>query len=130
MSGDFVDFGGLDPAVADLTKQGERRRDRSPVARKKRDKEIQEKRRAKARLARRVNWDLPPELKDRINALAEDHRTPASQVAAVLLAYGLAALERDDLDLDDYKTPSDSPRYDWNLSLENADFFELRDALG
>ena len=59
-----------------------------------------------------------------IKDLGEDHRCPASQVAGLLLIYGLAAIRKGDIELDEYKVSSRSPRYDWNLDFEVDEFDE------
>ena len=105
----------IDPAVAvlleDLTHR-ERRRSMSKRERAAHDK-------AQRRLARRVNWDLPPALKERIKRLASAEEIPESQLAAWLLLRGLAGLDDEALteELAAHKEPSRSPRYAWNLRL-------------
>ena len=107
----------IDPSTAEILgeledKQADARLPRDERLRKKKERE-----KAKARLPRRVNWDLPLDLKERIVAIAEQNRIPTSQVAAFLLADGLGRLESGETDFGPFKVPSDSPRYDWNLAL-------------
>jgi hypothetical protein len=112
-----VDFD-LDPAVADEIKKAQGRQADARRPRKEREKKAKEQRKARSRLPRRISLDLPTDIKAQVGAVAEAHRVPVSQVVAVLLAYGLASLDKGALDLSAYKVPSASPRYDWNLSLE------------
>jgi hypothetical protein len=108
----------IDPQTRDLLDQltqRDERRSMSAKERRARDK-------TKARLRRRVNWDLPPAIKDRIKAIAREERIPESQIAAWLLAHALDDLgeDRDERreKLDHFKEISESPRYEWNLRLE------------
>ncbi len=80
----------------------------------------QRKERAKqaARVGRRASYDLPPALIHHVRRIGEKERTPASQVAAALLAHGLRRYWMGEIDLRAFKVPSDSPRYEWNLNLE------------
>jgi len=47
--------------------------------------------------------------------LAETQKIPASQLATLALARFLNEYENGSIDLGEYKQPSRSPRYDWNL---------------
>jgi len=77
-----------------------------------------ERARQAARVGKRASYDLPPTLIQHIRQIGEKERTPASQVAAALLAYGLQRYWLGEIDLGARKVPSDSPRYDWNLNLQ------------
>lgn len=107
---DFSDVGGLDPAVDRLIAAGEQRRQLAREREKSRD-----------RRGRRAVYDLDPELIEAVKAIAAEHGVPASQVAAVLLTVGLEALAAGEVDLEALKTPSDSPRFEWNLDLERLE---------
>jgi hypothetical protein len=118
----------LDPAVADIMDSYQQRQAEAslpPAERRKkkreREKMQRERQKARARLARRVNWDLPPTLKHEIVALAETHRVPASQLAALLLHQGLLQLKAGEVELEGRKQSSASPRYDANLALPEWD---------
>jgi hypothetical protein len=111
----------IDPQTRDLLDQltqRDERRSMSARERRARDK-------TKARLRRRVNWDLPTTIKDRIKAIAREERIPESQIAAWLLAHALDDLGEDRAarreKLDPFKEVSESPRYEWNLRLEPVD---------
>jgi hypothetical protein len=77
-----------------------------------------EKQRQENRKAGRVQYDLPPETKDDVAALAEELGVPQSQVAALLLEHGLEAVKKGEVDLSQYLVPSRSPLFDYNLNLE------------
>jgi hypothetical protein len=114
----FVQFDNYDPAVEALIDQVEQKRSDARLPRKQRQKKAKARAKDKARLERRVNWDLPVDLKQRIIALAEQYEVPTSQVAAFLLIEGLHHLEAGKIDPDDYKILSHSPRYAANLDLD------------
>lgn len=69
----------------------------------------------RARRELRVTYDLPPELRQRVKELADVQRLPASQLATLALLRFLKDYEAGEVQLGDYKQPSRSPRYDWNL---------------
>jgi hypothetical protein len=114
---DFNDLGGLDPAVEAIIREGGRRRRESQLPVSERKKRVRERKKSQSRRGRRAVYDLPPDMIAAVKELAEAHRVPASQVAALLLTVGLEALEGGEVDIDAYKVPSDSPRYEWNLDL-------------
>ncbi len=94
--------------------QGQANAHQSPreQARKARDRA-----RTQARRAQRVTYDLPPVLRRRLQALGEELRIPASQLAALALGRFLNDFAGGAVDLGAYKQPSRSPRYEWNLKL-------------
>lgn len=117
--GAFISFDtDLDPSVAASIGSGERRQNTARLPAKERSRKAKERTKATARLARRVNWDLPEAVKSRVKALAGEHGVPESQVAALLLAVGLGQVEAGAVDITDYKTRSESPRYLANLAIE------------
>jgi len=89
----------------------------SVVAQRRQTKMKRERERMQARRARRVTYDLPPELRESLNQLSSELRIPASQLAALAIVRFLSDWETDNIDLPQYKRPSLSPRYDWNLEL-------------
>jgi hypothetical protein len=89
---------------------------RSPDEQARRQRERD---RMQARRAHRVTYDLPPVLRRRVQALSEELRIPASQLAALALGRFLNDYAAGTIDLGVYKEPSLSPRYDWNLRLPN-----------
>ena len=66
----------------------------------------------------KVTYDMPKELINQISGLAEDQRVPASQLAALLNQKGLREFEDGVFDLDCYKIPTRSPRFEWVLVLD------------
>ena len=89
----------------------------STFALRRQAKMKRERERIQARRARRVTYDLPPELRERLNQLSGELRIPASQLAALAIFRFLGDWETEQIDLSLYKRPSLSPRYDWNLEL-------------
>lgn len=125
--GEFVGFeDDLDPAVASSFGEAQQRRSEAHLPRKERQKKAKARAKDKARLERRVNWEIPTEIKQRIKAIAAEYLVPESQVAALLILGGLSELETGAIDLDDYKTLSDSPRYAANLDFEKFKKMTLR----
>jgi hypothetical protein len=114
---DFSDLGEVDPAVNSLIAQGVHRQADAHLSTKERRKKARQRERMKQRREFRVTYDLPPSIRNRIAKLAEKGKFPASQLAAVLLLEGLRHLDAGDINLDKYKVPSKSPRYEWNLDL-------------
>jgi len=89
---------------------------RSPREQARRQRE---RARTQARREQRVTYDLPPVLRQRLQALGEELRIPASQLAALALGRFLNDYAGGGVDLGAYKQPSLSPRYEWNLKLPN-----------
>lgn len=118
---DFSDVGGLDPAVDRLIAAGEQRRQEARLPLAERRQLAREREKSRDRRGRRAVYDLDPELIEAVKAIAAEHGVPASQVAAVLLTVGLEALAAGEVDLEALKTPSDSPRFEWNLDLERLE---------
>ncbi len=114
MSG-FVNFDDVDPAVSALLGKQRQREGEKRLSPRERRRKARERERAKRRLAGRVNWDLPPALKERLNAIAEEEGVPVSQLATVLLIEGLRRLRSGELQLRKYY--SDSPRFRFVLEV-------------
>ena len=91
------------------------------LTRQERRKKIRERKKMQARLKGRATYDLPTAIKERIAHIAAQHQTSASQVAALFLLQALTAFEQGEIDLEGYKVPSNSPRYEWNLELPEFD---------
>ena len=98
----------------DALEQGQARAHRSPREQARIERE---RARIQARRASRVTYDLPPVLRRRVQALSEELRIPASQLAALALGRFLNDYAGGGVDLGVYKEPSLSPRYEWNLKL-------------
>ncbi len=98
----------IDPAVAEWQKTAAT----NPAALTK--KQRQDRQRV------RVKYDLPPELKDWIEAVAKETGTSASQLAAFLLTWAMGHWgEETGLReaVEESKEPSRSMRFQWNLRL-------------
>lgn len=107
----------LDPAVADLLAGMEQKQAEASLPRRQREKKARERAKIQARRDQRATYDLPPALRERIKNLADELRLPASQLVTLALARFLQAFDQGGVDLGEYKRPSRSPRYDWNLEF-------------
>lgn len=105
----------LDPAVADLLKGMQQKQTESQLPRREREKLSRERAKIQSRRDQRATYDLPPSIREGIRLLADELRLPASQLATLALARFLSDYNHDLIDLGQYKQPSRSPRYDWNL---------------
>jgi hypothetical protein len=74
-----------------------------------------EREKIRARRPSRVTYDLPPDLRQRIMALAEERGLPASQLVTLALLRFLKDYQAGAAPLEPYQQPSRSPRYQWNL---------------
>ena len=122
----FVDFSSgvseVDPAVAALLGQGVQRKSEQRLSPKERRKRLRE--REKARSRNRVIYDIASEIEEAVKAIANEHDCPISQVAGLLLAYGVKAVRDHEIELSDYKETSRSPRYGWNLDFDAEEIWE------
>lgn len=107
----------LDSAVADLLNTMEERQREAQLPRRQREKKARERAKIQARRDQRATYDLPPEVRQKVKELADAERLPASQIVTLALLRFLQAYEAGGVDLSQYKQPSRSPRYDWNLVL-------------
>ncbi len=107
----------IDPAVAALLRHQDEKQSEAHLPKDERRKKNREREKLRSLLPNRVTYDLPEGMKNHIAKIAETQKTSASQVAAILLTYGLEALEQGSIDLSSYRVPSRSPRYEWNLDL-------------
>lgn len=105
----------LDPAVSNLLAGMEQRQSEQQLPRKERERIVKERLKIQARREQRATYDLPPVLRESLRQLGEQLGIPASQLATLALARFLLDYREDRVDLDAYKQPSRSPRYDWNL---------------
>ena len=107
----------LDPAVADLLSVMEQKQSFQQLSRKERHKKNREHEKITARREQRATYDLPPIVRQIIKEMADTHAVPASQIVTLALARFIQDINNGKVDLSDYKHPSRSPRYDWNLVL-------------
>jgi hypothetical protein len=101
--------------VADLLRGMQQKQVESQLPRREREKLSRERAKIQARRDQRATYDLPPSIREGIRLLAEDLRLPASQLATLALARFMSDYQEGLIDLGQYKEPSRSPRYDWNL---------------
>lgn len=105
----------LDPAVADLLAGMEKRQAEAQMPRQQRERLVKQRLKIQSRREQRATYDLPPMLRESIRELAEELHIPASQLVSLSLINFLRAYREGEIDLGQYKQPSRSPRYDWNL---------------
>ena len=120
----------LDPAVADLLKGMQQKQTESQLPRREREKLSRERAKIQSRRDQRATYDLPPSIREGLRVLAEDLRLPASQLATLALARFLNEYQNGSIDLGQYKQPSRSPRYDWNLVFPEEIVFAGRKKKG
>jgi hypothetical protein len=105
----------IDPAVAELLSGIEQKQADLQMPRRERMKKKREQAKITARREQRATYDLPPSLRQIIKELAEEECLPASQIVTLALATFINEFRAGKIDLGQYKQPSRSPRYDWNL---------------
>lgn len=124
--GTFVNFGEAanmaDPAVNALLGQAERRSSEQRMPTKARERKRKEREKIRARRPYHTTYDIPVELRQRIKDLAERHGVPASQIAALGLLRFVEDTAAGRVDVERYKVPSRSPRYDYNLVIPENEF--------
>ena len=98
--------------------QGQRRQVESHLPKNERSRKKRERERTQKRLARRINLDLPVDLKKRLEILARKESIPVSQLVAFLLLEPVLQLEKKTISLWGYKTASGCPKFECNLDLE------------
>jgi predicted HicB family RNase H-like nuclease len=114
----FDDLSGVDPAVESLLDQGQRRNVESHLPKNLRSQRKKERERAQKRLAKRVNLDLPVDLKKRLEILAKKEGVPVSQLVAFLLYGPVHQLETRMISLWGYKTSSGCRKFEWSIDLQ------------
>ena len=105
----------LDPAVADLLEGMQQRQAEAQMPKRERERLARSRAKIQARRDQRATYDLPPAIREGIRVLAEELHLPASQLATLALARFLIDYQNGSVELAQYKQPSRSPRYDWNL---------------
>ncbi|PWB50558.1 MAG: hypothetical protein C3F13_16530 [Anaerolineales bacterium] len=113
----FDDLPGIDPAVESLLDQGARRNVESHLPKNLRSQRKKERERAQKRLAKRVNLELPVDLKKRLEILAKKEGVPVSQLVAFLLYEPVLRLETRMISLWGYKASSGCRKFEWNIDL-------------
>ena len=117
----YPDLNNLDPAVACVLTQGNRRQIDMHMDRTTRKKTLRERQKAAARRGKRALYDLPEELIQQVKSVAEAFHTTASQVAGLGLHLFMDQIESGEIDLNDYLIPIDNPRYENLLSWEKEE---------
>ena len=95
------------------------------LPRSERRKLLRERRKNAERRGRRALYDFPPGLIKMVADIAEEARMTNSQVAGLLLLHALRDYRQGKIDLRAYREPSESPRYDFRIDLD--DLFESWD---
>lgn len=114
----FDNLPAVDPAVESLLGQGQRRQVESHLPKNVRSQHKKERDRAQKRLAKRINLDLPQDLKKHLETLAKKEGVPVSQLVAFLLYDPVQQLEKRRISLWGYKTASGCPKFEFNLDLK------------
>lgn len=115
-----------DPSVEDILRESQRKQAeaglsqeerRLLIERRQREQRRKEKARRKAleQLPNRINLMLPRDLKGRMEKIAGWIHVPVSQVVTFLLYEAVKQMEQGQIDLSQFRVPSESPRYDYNL---------------
>ena len=101
----------VDPAVADILSEMERKQRIAGLPKSKQG-------RARKDAARhKVGLDLPPELHDALRRIAEKEHISVSGLATFYLHRGVADYEAGRIDLSPYKRLSRSPRFEYILDF-------------
>ena len=93
----------------------EQRAAEAQLPRRERERLVKQRLKIQARREQRATYDLPPVLREQLRELAESLGLPASQLATLAIARFLTDYNQSNINLEKYKQPSRSPRYDWNL---------------
>jgi hypothetical protein len=88
-------------------------------AESKQTRKEKEAARRKARAKNQVRYDLPPGMKAKLTAIANQYSVPPSHLAAFLLADSLGRLEDGEIDPTPYVTLHKSLKYDNKIELED-----------
>ena len=102
----------IDPAVADILENAERRKRFTSLPRSERNK-------ARKNAARhKVGLDLPPSLHDTLRAIANKEKISISSLVAFLVDRGLNDYQSGNVDLFPYKRISRCARFEYVLMLD------------
>ena len=105
----------VDPAVADLLNDMDKKRRLSSMPRS-------EQRKAKREAARhKVGLDLPPELHDLLRYIASEEQISISSLVAFLTQRGIKEYQAGNIDLFPHKRISRCARFEYILTLEPDD---------
>jgi hypothetical protein len=126
---DFRSALNLPPAdcvVDDMLRDSERKQNEASLSQDERKQIIEMRKRtsqrketqrqkSKDQAANRLVLLLPMDLKDQIIGIAKAHNVTQSQVTTFFLYEALLIYRDGKIDFENYKLPTNSPRYDWNL---------------
>jgi hypothetical protein len=129
----LIDLSGLDldPAIQSTLSNGQRRMADRALPKKERSAKAREKAKSAARKDKRIMLDLDPaiirdlkELSD--NPLPKRHnsRTTTSQLAALAIVLFLEDVESGKIDLEDYLSPIQNPRYTHTVKWDKSPYAE------
>jgi hypothetical protein len=88
-------------------------------AESKKSRKEKEEARRKARAHNQVRYDLPPGMKAKLTAIAEQYSIPPSHLAAFLLADALWRLESGEIDPAPYIQPHKSLKFDNRIEFDD-----------
>ncbi len=119
-----------DEQVAEILSDRQRHFDELRLSREERDKLLQmrrkeeekkrkEREKAKLRKPNKVTVDLPANLRELLEKIAQREGVTISQVITFLLFEAVPGYEENEIVFWGYKYPSESPRYDWILVHPN-----------
>ncbi|MCD4673577.1 MAG: hypothetical protein K8R77_13010 [Anaerolineaceae bacterium] len=101
-------LGDQDPLYGKMASKAARFRSMTPGQRRKAKYDAQRN---------KATYDLPEELTNLIDSLAETERTNKSHMAGFILSLGLHRLVEQPLDFGEFKELSPTPRYDYKLHM-------------
>lgn len=134
-------FEGYDEGVRFLLEESQRRaeenrlspEERKRVAewrRKEEARKRKEKEKAKARQPNRMTVDLPTNLREVLEEIAQKEKVTVSQVITFFLFDSVERYQKNEIGFWGFKYPSESPRYEWILvhphDTERMEKVELR----
>ncbi len=107
----------IDPAVASILNTQSQRQADAHLPAKERKRKARERAKAAERAPRRVSWDIREDIKAEVQKQAASKQIPESQLAGLLLWYGLQAWFKGEIILNPYLKTSRSPRYIFTLEI-------------
>ncbi len=115
----LIDFNETRPdeAVGNLLTAAAQKKAEARLPKEERQRKVRERNRQKERLAKRINIDLPENVKARLVALAKREGVPTSQLAAFILIPALPELEKTENPLWGFRIPSNCSKYAYELDL-------------
>ncbi|WP_322806130.1 hypothetical protein [Thermanaerothrix sp.] len=123
-------FEGYDEGVRFLLEESQRRAEESRLSpeerkrvaewrRKEEERKRKEKEKAKARQPNRMTVDLPTNLREMLEEIAQKEKVTVSQVITFFLFDSAERYQKNEIGFWGFKYPSESPRYEWILVHPN-----------